>query len=819
MEKELSSCDFQLHSHPDKILFNHLSNVGSKSFSTSRAKRLSLDKFGIDENIFSEISFLIGICHDFGKGTRYFQRYLFETDPAIQRSLKNKKEYHHGLISAIFTYYVLKKYISSLGDDKILEFIPTIGYLIVKRHHGNLKDAEDEIRELIDEDTLDIIDIQIKSLEINELKPIYEQLLYDYDISFDIDIFCKECRSIANEILKSRRKFVKLLKEEQFTGFYLITLILYSILINSDKSDASSIDVSNKIDILPELVDKYKAKKGFDKNDSTMNKVRNEIYKEVVESVETISLNDKIYSISVPTGSGKTLTSLSFALKLKSRIREEKRTDAKIIYSLPFLSIIDQNCDVFEDVFKTVEMENPTEDMLLKHHHLADIFYKTRDDEEFEGLKSLFLIEGWNSEIIVTTFVQFFHTIVSNKNRSLRKFHTIANSIVILDEVQSIPHKYWLLFKQVISGFAEYFNTYFIFVTATQPLIFDPEKREIIELVKNKDKYFREFDRVKLEVNLNPLNLDEFKKLIEAEVKENPKKDFLIVLNTVRSSLDIFTHLKGLELENTIYYYLSTNIIPKERLNKIREIKETRDIQKIKKNLDKRKIIVSTQLIEAGVDIDVDVVYRDFATIDSINQVAGRCNRNSSKSYRGQVNIVVLKDERKEFHRYIYSSFLIDKTKEVLNEAPPEIFEKDLILLNNNYFRKVKDTSSEDESRELLSFINELKFNTLTSDFRLIDDKVGYEKIDVFVELDDEAVKIWKEYILINSLKNPLERKERYLSIRKKFNEYVISVPKKDFSCEEPEDLNIGYIPLEQIEHYYDPDTGFVLELKPSMFT
>ncbi|WP_048109041.1 CRISPR-associated helicase/endonuclease Cas3 [Methanosarcina barkeri] len=808
MVKELSSCDFHLYSHPEKILFKHLSNVGNKSISTSKEKSLSLEKFGIDENTFSKITFLIGVCHDFGKGTKYFQRYLFETNPSIQRSLRNKREYHHGLISAIFTYYILEKYVGSLKDKNILEYIPTIGYLIVKKHHGNLKNAEDEIRELIDEDTLEIIDLQIKSLDTSELKAVYEKLLDEYGIPFDIDTFCNEYRSIAKEILKSKRKFIKLLKEEQFTGYYLITLTLYSILINSDKIDASSIDVSSEIEISPELVDKYKVEKGFQNNESTMNKVRNEIYKEVTENIENLDLDKKIYSISVPTGSGKTLTSLSFALKLKARLREEKRIKAKIIYSLPFLSIIDQNYDVFEDVFKTVETTNLSEDVLLKHHHLADIFYRTQDDEEFEGLKSLFLIEGWNSEIIVTTFVQFFHTIVSNKNRSLRKFHTIANSIVILDEVQSIPHKYWLLLKQVISGFAEYFNTYFIFVTATQPLIFDPEKGEIVELVKNKDTYFREFDRVKLKITLNPMNLDEFKGIIDSEVKEKIDKNFLFVFNTIKSSLEIFNHLKSLKLENSDYYYLSTNIIPKERLKKIKEIKEKSE---------KRKIIVSTQLIEAGVDIDVDIVYRDFATIDSINQVSGRCNRNSSKSYRGQVNIVVLKDERKEFHRYIYSSFLIDKTKEVLKEFPSEIYEKDLLFLNNNYFRKVKDTSSEDESKELLSYINELKFKTLTSDFRLIDDKTGYEKIDVFVENDTEAAEIWKEYTVMKSLKNPLDRKEKFLSIRRKFNEYIISVPKKDFPCEELEDLNIGYIPLEQIKHYYDPETGFVFELKSTM--
>ncbi|WP_048153633.1 CRISPR-associated helicase/endonuclease Cas3 [Methanosarcina sp. Kolksee] len=807
MEKELSSCDFHLRSHPDKLLFRHLSNVGNKSISTSKEKSLSLEKFGIDENTFSKMTYLIGVCHDFGKGTGYFQRYLLETNPSIQRSLKNKKEYHHGLISAIFTYYILKKYVDSLNDKNILEYIPIIGYLIVKRHHGNLKDAEDEILEL-DEDTLEIIDLQIRSLDTGELKTIYETLFDGYNISFDMDTFCNEHRPITEEILKNRRKFIKLLKKEQFTGYYLITLTLYSILINSDKIDASSIDVSSDIEISPELVDKYKVEKGFQNNEGIMNKVRNEIYEEVTESIEKLDLNKKIYSISVPTGSGKTLTSLSFALKLKARLIEEKRIKAKIIYSLPFLSIIDQNYDVFEDVFKTVETANPSEEVLLKHHHLADIFYRTQDDEEFEGLKGLFLIEGWNAEIIVTTFVQFFHTIVSNKNRSLRKFHTIANSIVILDEIQSIPHKYWLLLKQIISGFAEYFNTYFIFVTATQPLIFDPDKGEIVELVKNKDMYFREFDRVKLNINLNPMDMDHFKKIIESEVKNNPEKDFLFVLNTVKSSLEVFNHLNNLELEYSDYYYLSTNIIPKERLKKIKEIKEKSE---------KRKIIVSTQLIEAGVDIDVDIVYRDFATIDSINQVSGRCNRNSSKSSRGQVNIVVLKDERKEFHRYIYSSFLIDKTKEVLKEFPSEIYEKDLLFLNNNYFRKVKDTSSEDESKELLSYINELKFKTLTSDFRLIDDKTGYEKIDVFVENDKDATEIWKEYLVMKSLKNPLDRKEKFLSIRKQFNEYIISVPKKDFSCEELEDLNIGYIPFEQIKHYYDPETGFVFELKSTM--
>ncbi|MDD2439753.1 MAG: CRISPR-associated helicase Cas3' [Methanosarcinaceae archaeon] len=809
MEKESSLCDFQLYSHPDKILYTHLLNVGNKSASTSETKKLSFEKIGLERKTFTRIAYLIGICHDFGKGTGYFQKYLLEADPKRKRSLKNKKESHHGLISALFTYYILKKYIDGIQKEKELRYIPLIGYLAVKRHHGNLMDAEDEIGVLVEEDILEILELQINSLYKKELEDIYGQLLRRVEIFAEIDFFCKEEASIATELLKSRRKFRRFLKKETSTGYYLLTLIFYSILINSDKIDASAIETCTKeIRLSPNLVDKYKQAKDFCKNESGINQIRNEIYEEVIDKVEKLKLDKKIYSINVPTGTGKTLTSFSFALKLRARLKKERGINSKIIYSLPFLSVIDQNYAVFEDIFRIVEQKIPTEDLLLKHHHLTDIFYKTQKDEEFEGLKGLFLIEGWNSEIIVTTFVQFFHTIISNKNRSLRKFHNIANSIVILDEVQSIPHKYWLVLKQIISGFAAYLNTYFIFVTATQPLIFDPEKEEITELVANKEKYFKKFDRIKLETNLTPMPLEEFEVLLKKELIENPEKDILVVLNTIKTSLKVYNSLKDLKLVNSSYQYLSTNIIPKVRLERIKEIKEASK---------KRKIIVSTQLIEAGVDIDVDIVYRDFSTIDSINQVAGRCNRNSSKEKRGEVKLFLLKAERKEFHQYVYSSFLTDKTKEVFKESPSVIYEKDLLALNEKYFRKVKATSSEDESLELLSKINGLKFKSLSSDFHLIENKTGYEKLDVFVELDETAIKIWKEFLKIKALKKPFEKRARYLKIRKEFKEYIISVPKKDFFCEELEALNLGYIPFEQISHYYNFETGFSLKKESSM--
>ncbi|SNQ62608.1 CRISPR-associated helicase Cas3' [Candidatus Methanoperedens nitratireducens] len=513
--------------------------------------------------------------------------------------------------------------------------------------------------------------------------------------------------------------------------------------------------------------------------------------------LKTLNLNNNIYSLNVPTGTGKTLTVLSFSLKLREKIRKEINFTPKIIYSLPFLSIIDQNFKVFEEVFEKVQGKTPTTDILLKHHHLSDIFYETEEKSDYETPESLLLIEGWNAEIIVTTFIQLFHTLISNKNRSLRKCHNIINSIVILDEVQSIPHEYWLLFKEVISLFSKCFNTYFVFVTATQPLIFDESKNEIVELVKNKKTYFDRFDRIELIPNIEPMILDDFEEIVKKDVEANNSKNFLIVLNTINSSKNVYQYLKSLKIPDTKLYYLSTNITPYQRLERINEIKDNKD----------RKIIVSTQLIEAGVDIDVDIVYRDFSPMDSINQVSGRCNRNYTDGKKGLVKLFILKDENKEFYRYIYSPFLIDKTRDVLKEAPERISENYFLTLSNNYFKKIKDSGSDDESDSILSFVKKLEFEQLCKNFKLIQD--DYYKIDVYIELDYFAKAVWNQYKAIRELKNPLDRKNEFLKIKKDFYEYVISIPKNKAPNPENE-TGIAYISIEELKDRYDTEIGFI---------
>lgn len=823
-EKTSYSSD-NLKSHTDKYLEDHLLSVGNICREIVISKKLNLDNY-VDFEVLQDISYLIGVTHDFGKATSYFQNYINEKDEIKKIKLKNKPETHHGFISSIFTYYIIKKYLSDKNflNEKYYQYFPIICFLVVKKHHGNLDNLYDEIN-CFGEDEERILKNQIEAIDFYDFNKIYKELFQKINFIFDCNMFKDKILSSEpvyiygklekyekqyQKDLEKERKLVRDIDEEPTLFYYFITLFLYSILLDADKMDAAELERIERIDIDENIVGRYRKIK-FDNKDrnNKINRVRNEIYKEVISKVKSTSLeNGKILSLNVPTGTGKTLTSLSFSLKLRKRIEKEKGYSPKIIYSLPFLSIIDQNFDEFENVFKSINRNAPESNILLKHHHLSEVVYNIRE-REFEGSeedvsKDLLLIEGWNSEIIVTTFMQFFYSFISNKNRAIRKFHNIVNSIVILDEIQTIPHKYWLLLNKTIKFFAEHFNAYFIFVTATQPLIFDEKSKEIKPLVINKRKYFEVLDRVNLTVKLECIDIDDFKEEFKKDILENSNKDFLIVLNTINSSKEIYNFINNLKLKKTILHYLSTNIIPRERLKRIKDIK---------KESTERKIIISTQLIEAGVDIDVDIVYRDFAPLDSINQVAGRCNRNFDNK-KGIVKVFILKEDsngKTYYPHTIYESFIIDKSKEVFKDNRTEISECNFLQLSEDYFKKINETKSDDNSRSILRYVEELKFDEL-SKFQLIEEK-GYYKMNVFIEIDNEAKEIWSKYqdIVCNKENTFLKRRNEFLKIKKQFYDFVILVPVK-FKNELTvfdDKSELGYISNEDLESLYSSETGF----------
>ena len=781
-------------SHPDKLLFDHLLNVSENSYNLVQEKKLNIGEF-ISLDVLSDVSYIIGVCHDFGKFTTYFQNYIKETDEKKKLKLKNQPETHHGFISAILSYFIVQDYLRkrNLLTKKFYEFLPVISFLIVRRHHGDLNNALDD--SVIEENDIDVWEKQLATIDFDDIQNIYDQLLSKINYLFDFNIFKNGIEELKGKTFDGKKK-LRNIDDEKTLFYYFILLFLYSILLDSDKIDAAKLSIIKRLKIPIDLVDNYKQIK-FSQNNKGVNKIRNSIYEEVITNVGYLDLEkDKILSLNAPTGSGKTLTSLSFALKLRERIHKEKKYLPKIIYSLPFLSIIDQNYEITKKILYI-----PSTNILLKHHHLSDIYYSTKEDEYTNTNndigKNLLQIEGWNSEIIFTTFIQFFYSTITNKNRAVRKFHNIANSIVILDEIQAIPHHYWLLLNQTISFFAKYFNTYFVLMTATQPLILDNAR----ELVKEKTKYFNELNRFDFSANLESIEIKDFIEILKKALSQTPKKDFLIVLNTIKTSTKVFNTLKDFIKEGSQFYYLSTSIIPKERLRRIREMKEP--------NI-RRKIIISTQVIEAGVDLDADIVYRDFAPLDSVNQVAGRCNRNFKKE-KGKVflfNLFDVENERKYFPKSIYDSFLISKTEDIL-ENLSKVEEKDFLELTNKYFEKVKEGLSNDKAKDILSNVESLKFSEL-SEFKLIEK--DYPQIDVFIELDEDAQKVWHEYENIHSDEKltGLEKRNAFLKIRKEFNNYIISVPEK-YAMPYFNKGILNYISQCEVQNnvFYDLETGF----------
>lgn len=775
-----------LMSHPNKKLENHLKNVADFSYDVFNFLEIE------NKELFSNISFLIGLTHDFAKSTSFFQTYLSDHT--------KKENTQHSFLSAIFTYYVVKNYL----DKNNINFesnLSIISYIVVLAHHGNLKDITK-----LDDYNEKKINSKMVLKQIEDLKSSDDNLSKFYD-DFEIDFFrfFDEFDEISEEITDELLIF----SFEGNIDNYFYILLFYSSLLDADKMDASESKRINRENIPGDIVDIFKKNNLRDSKDN-INKTREEAYQEVNGNILNMDLNERILSIELPTGIGKTFTGVSAALKLKERINNELNFNPRIIYSLPFLTIVDQNSDTISSILNESSLKGSN--FLLNHNHLSDMNYKSNDLENYDISNSKILIEGWNSEIIVTTFIQFFYSIISNKNKSLRKFHNITNSIILLDEIQSLPYKYWKIINLFFKKLAYEYNCWIILMTATQPYIF--KENEIKSLVDNVDYYFNKFDRVNYNFNLDSQNFEDFKKEFVDKISNDSKKDYLVVLNTINSSKELYEFIKDyysvmdydiyLDDCNGICYigddiqliYLSNNIIPKHRLEKINAIKES----------NRQSIVISTQLIEAGVDIDVDIIYRDLAPLDSLVQTAGRCNRSGNKE-KGIVNVISLRNENgKSYSSFIYDSLLLNKTKEVLTSLN-QISEKEFNLAAaKNYFKLIYNSGTQDDY--LIKIIENLRFPEIPSNFKLIEEDI--QKVDVFVVINSEAKLLFEKYNDIINNYEGFDRNNEFLKIKNKFYKYVISVDEtKIGSANNLCNDEIFYIGENDVFRKYDLDTGF----------
>ena len=769
------SYQFKLKSHPDRLLNDHLNGVYRIAIKQFDKVKCDFPNFKRDE--LREVISVASLFHDFGKATTFFQEYL--KNPNILSNTDNRMKRRHGLISAMVTYQILK---SLFPDNSIL---PVFGFIIVRRHHGDLEDYRKLL--IISDEDLRNCQIQAEHINYEELQQIIKTCDVGKELIYDFQY---------RDMRELRRK-----DREFSTEHYFAINLLYSILLQADKTDAILNDDIVRESKLLMSKDVCNYKNGFNNNpENPIDSIRENAFQSVEKTIENLDKSERILSINIPTGSGKTITSLNAALKLC-----EKFGNDHVVYCLPFTSVIDQNYKVFDEIRKSANLSEDS-GVLLKHHHLTDICYYSVADEnvvrEYSPNEALHLIEGWESRIIVTTFVQFMYSLISYKNASLRKFHRLSNAVIILDEVQSIPHHYWKLINKMLSKMAEWLNSRIVLVTATMPLIFSEQDGEIKELVSEKRKMFTDLNRIELDVsNLKneKMEWNEFCESAKNLVNDNPTKSILFVMNTIRSAKELFLLFSELEISYNLEF-LSAHIIPKHRLHRIDNIKNRKP--------DKPILVVSTQLVEAGVDIDLDIVVRDFAPLDSIFQTCGRCNRESRNGVKGKVILFSLKDSNDWIPSGIYKNFLKQKTKKVL-DGKNIIPESEFFKLANDYFQEVQIGGSQTQSDNLLEKIEKLKYRDgdQAIEMKLIDDNYTSS---VFIEFDNEAVQFWNKYLQVLDMEGGFEKNSALKQARRNLAEYIINVPKK--CLPDGYDDGIYYLCKDQIKEFYDPITGFKLD-------
>ncbi|MFB6188169.1 MAG: CRISPR-associated endonuclease Cas3'', partial [Halobacteriaceae archaeon] len=406
-------------------LGDHLNEVGTSA--KRLIERKNFDFQHLTDDDLARVAYILGAAHDFGKGTLYFQKYIW---PDFDSPSAKKKR--HSSLSAFFAYFALR-------EDGFEPKTALIGWYVVQRHHGSLTTlygADGEIaRKADDPDHKSLLEDQAVSIREGPIESLQET----YDNLEDLPSVEEFITGITTGRLFEevhRQRFRHEIRDQ--TESYYLTLLLYSVLTDADKMSSAGVDFQDwpsvGLDTITNIdssaVQKYKKEKLT--VDSKLDEQREQAAQFVDSAVGKLE-DTNLFSLTMPTGSGKTLTALQVALSRRSASANDR--PPRIFYSVPFLSIIDQNHGVFRNVLETAGI-NPKPSTLLRHDHTST-GYANEESDETNGNhrnpdQALLLTEGWNSELVTTTFVQFFETLVTNKNANARRFHKLSNSIILL---------------------------------------------------------------------------------------------------------------------------------------------------------------------------------------------------------------------------------------------------------------------------------------------------------------------------------------------------------------------------------------------------
>lgn len=749
-----------------KLLKVHVQQVTSKALELLASENHLSFTFKINE--LSNVLEQIGKFHDLGKYTIHFQKYLLN-ESGFDPNLKQHARF--GAFTLFQKLLKAKQYKAA-----------ALAFYIVEKHHANLYEF-------------------FESRHLSEPNGKAFRVFRDQKASLTTD----DCSFMALEMLESDLfKFVtfpdddefyetlELVDEEKNIENYFLINYLFSLLIEADKLDASETDIYPRRPIAPDAVDK----RFLNSTHGLRTRVRHEVVSKLDDKA---ILNERIFTLTAPTGVGKTLTALDFALKLKNQVPE--LATAQIIYALPFINIIEQGLEEYEKTLNVGKSADTEGVKILGHYQYADIFGEKETDSDFEkGYRQKAMeTDTWQGDIVITSFVQFFQTLIGYRNKLLKKFSHLAGSIIILDEVQTLRLEQLPLIGASLHYLTQFLNARVILMTATKPKIMDlafefilekegVKKYEIRELLHTNKDIYAGYKRTKI---IPLLNYKFESDNLEQEFVDNlfvsnwqKGKSCLIVVNKVTRSIDLYkTMKKQFHTEGSPVYCLSTNLTPLERKKRIDKIKEEMN----DKDNPKKPIVISTQLIEAGVDLSFDMAFRDLSPIDSIVQVAGRVNRHAPDPQNPEhlhlpVYIIDFGDCKK-----IYGEITQIQASKAL-EKQSEFLESEYLVLVDNYFEimtKNQKGASFFKASQIFEAMKTLKYDgtnaneVYVSSFEIIE-KQG-NVVSVYVDLPEgrEALMAFRK---LKSHMSDLERKKLKQEFdaqhKRLFNQHIVAVPK-----------------------------------------
>ncbi len=638
-----------LKSHPNIQLSEHIAQV--------MAAADWLCKWHSNEIITPEIKRLIKriiLLHDTGKATEAFQKYINNpseyTDDPMSKA--------HTPMSTLISFLLLKE-----GKLDILNKM--IIFAVISGHHKGLPSIE-RLREIGSGTIAKILKRQNGTLLVDLLSSQCNINISNLD--FSNRPWAKMQQYLDNIVFPTFEN----LTIEQAVKFRLKTQLLFSLLLEADKAFLAVKEVQKYLQReskvwKPEWV---KQKIGLQKA-TIVNKIRQSIRINIESKINEIK-TPGIFSLTSPTGSGKTLLSATWLLKIREKMSKKGVCPTAIIV-LPFLSVIDQTTKEYETLLTTIGGEKSNGSWFLTSHSLADRKYKRGLEDDIEH----FFIDTWRTELIITTYDQFLMTLMDVRTRYQMRFHNLCDALIVMDEVQSLPCKLWKPLEEILKCLVKVGNTSILLMSATLPAIISEAK----PLLEDYNDYFEKFNRYKLQFRVDKkLEISEFCDEVLRRRKKwlQENKRVLITLNTRKSARLVRDKLAEDwpdKFLKTPLLFISADVTPQDRLEKIEIIKK-----------DEPCIVISTQCIEAGVDIDMDFVIRDFAPFDSIVQIAGRCNRKGKILHSAILEIVDLVNKKgSRYSEMIYDDVHLQITHQLIEKSTIE--EKDILPIATQYFK------------------------------------------------------------------------------------------------------------------------------------